>query len=84
VLLAAGCAARHPSATAIPAARSTPSDQSGAPRQAGKVVEQLRHDLDAIFNAGIMSHAQWAVAVRALGSGERLYERNGEKLMMPA
>ena len=44
----------------------------------------MRHDLDAIFNAGIMSHAQWAVVVRALGSGERLYDRNGEKLMMPA
>jgi D-alanyl-D-alanine carboxypeptidase/D-alanyl-D-alanine-endopeptidase (penicillin-binding protein 4) len=47
-------------------------------------VERLRHDLDAIFNAEIMSHGQWSVVVRALGSGERLYDRNGGKLMMPA
>ena len=48
------------------------------------MVEQLRHDLDAIFNAEIMSHGQWAVVVRALDTGERLYDRNGGKLMMPA
>jgi serine-type D-Ala-D-Ala carboxypeptidase/endopeptidase (penicillin-binding protein 4) len=67
----------------MPAGSSTPAIQSSA-RPSGKVVEQLRRDLDAIFNAEIMSHGQWAVVVRALGSGERLYERNGGKLMMPA
>jgi serine-type D-Ala-D-Ala carboxypeptidase/endopeptidase (penicillin-binding protein 4) len=76
VLLAAGCGARHPSAISTPAVQSC--------RPSANVVERLRSDLDAIFNAGIMSHAQWAVVVRALGSGERLYDRNGGKLMMPA
>jgi D-alanyl-D-alanine carboxypeptidase/D-alanyl-D-alanine-endopeptidase (penicillin-binding protein 4) len=82
VVLAAGCVARHPSATSMPASTS-PALQTST-RPAGKVVEQLRQDLDAIFNAGIMSHGQWSVVVRALASGERLYDRNGGKLMMPA
>jgi serine-type D-Ala-D-Ala carboxypeptidase/endopeptidase (penicillin-binding protein 4) len=67
----------------MPVAPSTPSIQSPT-RPSGKAVEQLRRDLDAIFNAEIISHGQWAVVVRALGSGERLYDRNGTKLMMPA
>ena len=31
-----------------------------------------------------MAHAQWAVVVRSLATGERLYERNPHKLMVPA
>jgi D-alanyl-D-alanine carboxypeptidase/D-alanyl-D-alanine-endopeptidase (penicillin-binding protein 4) len=31
-----------------------------------------------------MNHGQWAVVVRSAGTGERLFERNGGKLMMPA
>ena len=31
-----------------------------------------------------MAHAQWAVVVRSLLDGERLYERNPHKLMVPA
>lgn len=83
VLLAAGCAARPSVPTTMPGSPSTPATQSSG-RPSGKVVEQLRHDLDAIFSAEIMSHGQWAVVVRAVGSGGRLYERNSGKLMMPA
>jgi D-alanyl-D-alanine carboxypeptidase/D-alanyl-D-alanine-endopeptidase (penicillin-binding protein 4) len=83
VLLAAGCAARHPPTTSTPASPSTPAFHS-SDRSSSKVVERLRHDLDAIFNADIMSHGQWAAVVRAPATGEQLYERNGGKLMMPA
>lgn len=31
-----------------------------------------------------MAHAQWGVVVRSLRTGELLYQRNSEKLMMPA
>jgi serine-type D-Ala-D-Ala carboxypeptidase/endopeptidase (penicillin-binding protein 4) len=44
----------------------------------------LQRDLTAIFDAAIMAHAQWGVAVRSLDSHEVLYERNAGKLMMPA
>ena len=67
----------------MPAAPSIPAIQSSR-RPFSKVVKQLHQDLDAIFDAGIMSHGQWSVVVRAPGSGERLYDRNGGKLMMPA
>ena len=45
---------------------------------------QLRRDLDAVFGAAITSHATWAVVVRSLDTGERLFELNPDKLMMPA
>jgi D-alanyl-D-alanine carboxypeptidase/D-alanyl-D-alanine-endopeptidase (penicillin-binding protein 4) len=37
-----------------------------------------------VFAAPIMAHANWAVVVRSLGTGELLYERNPDKLMVPA
>lgn len=37
-----------------------------------------------MFDASIMAHAQWAVAVRSIDSGEQLYAVNAGKLMMPA
>ena len=44
----------------------------------------LRQDLDAIFNAPLMAHAQWGVFVQSLDSGQVLYSRNADKLLMPA
>jgi D-alanyl-D-alanine carboxypeptidase/D-alanyl-D-alanine-endopeptidase (penicillin-binding protein 4) len=37
-----------------------------------------------VFAAPIMAHANWAVVVRSLATGEVLYERNPDKLMVPA
>ena len=37
-----------------------------------------------MFGAAITSHATWAVVVRSLDTGERLFELNPDKLMMPA
>lgn len=56
-----------------------------APRTApDPSVVQLRHDLSAIFNAPIMSHAQWAADIRSLDRDEPLFSLNAGKLMMPA
>jgi len=46
--------------------------------------EALRRDLEAVFSAPIMAHAQWGVVVRSLRTGELLYDRNPDKLMVPA
>jgi D-alanyl-D-alanine carboxypeptidase/D-alanyl-D-alanine-endopeptidase (penicillin-binding protein 4) len=47
-------------------------------------VADLRRDLDAVFGAPIMAHAQWGVVVQSLDSGARLYQLNPQKLLMPA
>jgi D-alanyl-D-alanine carboxypeptidase/D-alanyl-D-alanine-endopeptidase (penicillin-binding protein 4) len=47
-------------------------------------VRQLRADLDQVFGAPIAARGVWGVEIRSLDNGERLYERDAEKLMMPA
>ncbi|MGB2713425.1 MAG: D-alanyl-D-alanine carboxypeptidase/D-alanyl-D-alanine-endopeptidase [Vicinamibacterales bacterium] len=56
-----------------------------APRTAPDAsVVQLRQDLSAIFDAPIMSHAQWAVDIRSIDRDQPLFSVNAGKLMMPA
>ena len=55
-----------------------------AQRSSPRAVARLRRDLDTIFSARLMDQAQWAVVVRAAGTGEVLFERNPAKLMVPA
>jgi D-alanyl-D-alanine carboxypeptidase/D-alanyl-D-alanine-endopeptidase (penicillin-binding protein 4) len=79
-VLAAGCAATPGSLVPQPAPPTTaPSGASSI-----KAVARLRRDLDAIFSAEIMGRGQWAVVVQSAGATQRLFERNGGKLMMPA
>jgi D-alanyl-D-alanine carboxypeptidase/D-alanyl-D-alanine-endopeptidase (penicillin-binding protein 4) len=47
-------------------------------------VRELRANLTKVFSAPIMARGVWAVEVRSLDTGERLYELNAGKLMMPA
>ena len=47
-------------------------------------VRELRAHLAQVFSAPIMARGVWAVDVRSLDTGERLYELNSGKLMMPA
>ena len=47
-------------------------------------VRELRSSLNKVFNAPIMARGIWAVDVRSLDTGERLFELNSGKLMMPA
>ena len=49
-----------------------------------KAVRQLRDDLSRVFGAKVMARGVWGVEVRSLQSGERLFELNAAKLMMPA
>src|SRR4029450_8375231 len=67
--LATGCAT-HAAPRSLPAV--------------GKEVEQLRHELTAIFSAPIMAHAQWGIDVRSIDRNEKLFSLNADKLMMPA
>jgi D-alanyl-D-alanine carboxypeptidase/D-alanyl-D-alanine-endopeptidase (penicillin-binding protein 4) len=49
-----------------------------------KPVQQLRRDLGRVFGAPVMARGVWGVDIRSLDTGERIYELNAGKLMMPA
>ena len=69
-----GCAARG--------AETRPG--SADPIRASRALRQLRADLSTIFNAPIMTRAVWGVDVRSVDNGERIFQHNAGKLMMPA
>jgi D-alanyl-D-alanine carboxypeptidase/D-alanyl-D-alanine-endopeptidase (penicillin-binding protein 4) len=68
-------------ATAACAAHTPPASPDARPSRA---VRQLQSDLGAIFGAPIMARGTWAVEVRSLATGERLYALGSGRLMMPA
>ncbi len=74
--------------TAACSARQTPALPAGAtatkPARASAPVRQLQTDLTNVFGAAIMSRGVWAVDVRSLDTGEKLYQLNQDRLMMPA
>ena len=70
MLAAAGCAAHHPAAT--------------APVPPSPAVRELRGDLSRVFGAPIDKRGVWAVDIRSLDTGERLFDLSADKLMMPA
>jgi D-alanyl-D-alanine carboxypeptidase/D-alanyl-D-alanine-endopeptidase (penicillin-binding protein 4) len=84
----AACAANQPlgqtAAPGPPAALAQPSTSQRARHKPDRIVAQLQRDLDAVFHAPIMAHAQWGVSVRSLDTGELLYQLNDGKLMFPA
>jgi D-alanyl-D-alanine carboxypeptidase/D-alanyl-D-alanine-endopeptidase (penicillin-binding protein 4) len=47
-------------------------------------VRELRADLIQVFGAPIASRGVWGVEIRSLDTGERLFEHDAGKLMMPA
>lgn len=55
-----------------------------AATEPSRPVRELRADLARVFGAPIMDRGVWAVDIRSLDTGERLYELNAGKLMMPA
>jgi D-alanyl-D-alanine carboxypeptidase/D-alanyl-D-alanine-endopeptidase (penicillin-binding protein 4) len=69
-LAAWSCAANPPLQTAAPATSAA--------------VRQLRADLAQIFNAPINERGVWGIDIRSLDTGERLFDMNAGKLMMPA
>lgn len=48
------------------------------------VVEQSRKDLQGLFNRSAIDHANWAVSIQSLRTGETIYAQNALKLMVPA
>ncbi len=66
--VASGCVSR----TARPEAPTRPP------------LEQLRHDLTAIFNDPVIDHAQWSVAVTSIARGDSLFKQNAQRLQVPA
>lgn len=69
-LLASACASHQ----TAPAQAPRPSSAS----------RELSADLSAVFGARLMERGVWAVDVRSLDTGERLYALNAGKLTMPA
>jgi D-alanyl-D-alanine carboxypeptidase/D-alanyl-D-alanine-endopeptidase (penicillin-binding protein 4) len=69
-LAGAGCASHQPARAAV----SQPSP----------AVRELRANLSQVFGAPINERGIWAVDIRSIVSGERLYELNAGRLMMPA
>jgi D-alanyl-D-alanine carboxypeptidase/D-alanyl-D-alanine-endopeptidase (penicillin-binding protein 4) len=61
---------------------AAPAVETSSGREAA--VRELRAHLSKVFNAPIMARGVWAVNVRSLDTGERLFELNSGKLMMPA
>jgi D-alanyl-D-alanine carboxypeptidase/D-alanyl-D-alanine-endopeptidase (penicillin-binding protein 4) len=67
---AAACASHQP-------LKATPAPASSA-------VRELRGDLTRIFAAPINERGVWGVEIRSLDTGERLFDLNAGRLMMPA
>ena len=51
---------------------------------ASPAIVRLQRDLDARLAAAPLDQGTWGVVVQSLASGETLYARNGQKLLMPA
>ncbi|MCB0752673.1 MAG: D-alanyl-D-alanine carboxypeptidase/D-alanyl-D-alanine-endopeptidase, partial [Ignavibacteriae bacterium] len=46
--------------------------------------DELTKKIDSIFNDSLFSHAHWGVLIESLSSGKVLYEKNSERMFMPA
>jgi D-alanyl-D-alanine carboxypeptidase/D-alanyl-D-alanine-endopeptidase (penicillin-binding protein 4) len=55
-----------------------------APPVAPRAVEELRSDLERVFDAPVIQRGVWAVDVMSMATGEHLYRLNAERWMMPA
>jgi serine-type D-Ala-D-Ala carboxypeptidase/endopeptidase (penicillin-binding protein 4) len=79
LVLSSACAARH-----TPAAAPTSPSHVRDGVKPSAAVRELRADLAQVFGAPVASRGVWGVEVRSLGTGERLFEHDAGKLMMPA
>ena len=73
--LAAGCATH-----VAPQSPASPPISRGAV----EAVRDLRTQLATVFDAPVMAHGAWGVHVRSLDHGDVLFDRNANRLMMPA
>jgi D-alanyl-D-alanine carboxypeptidase/D-alanyl-D-alanine-endopeptidase (penicillin-binding protein 4) len=74
------------SLTAGCGARTSPPVAQPPSREAAKLapLEQLRQDLQQLFTAPSLDHANWGVKVESLRTGETLYSYNAFKFLLPA
>src|SRR5262245_14853489 len=79
-LAAAALAACH----AAPKPNASPVSPPPAARAASPALTALQRDIDAILAAPALDRGYWGVLVKSLRSGDTLYARNAQKLMMPA
>ena len=70
VVAAAACASHQPVKTVAP--------------EPSQSLRELRADLNTIFNSPVNERGVWAVDIRSVDSGERLFQLNSGRLMMPA
>ena len=68
---------------AVASCAANPPAQT-VPPQSSTAVQGLRDDLGKVFNAPINERGVWGVDIRSLDTGERLFDMNAGKLMMPA
>lgn len=68
--------------TGTACARHAPPETT--PTQNASAVRALQFDLQRIFGAPLLTHALFAMDVRSLQTGDRLYALNPSKLVMPA
>jgi D-alanyl-D-alanine carboxypeptidase/D-alanyl-D-alanine-endopeptidase (penicillin-binding protein 4) len=71
-------------ATAACAHPALPSDPGRPARPARPALDALRRDIDTTLAQPLLAHGYWGVLVKSLRDDETLYERNADKLMMPA
>ena len=71
-------------ALAVPGCAANPPAKTAVQRQPSHAVQSLRDDLNKVFNASINERGVWGVDIRSLDTGERLFDLNPGKLMMPA
>ena len=64
-------------------AANPPAKTTSEPRPS-PAVQSLRDDLTKVFNASIDARGVWGIDIRSLDTGERLFDLNPGKLMMPA
>lgn len=46
--------------------------------------EELTEKIETIINDSLFSHAHWGVLIESLQTGKMIYERNSERMFMPA
>jgi D-alanyl-D-alanine carboxypeptidase/D-alanyl-D-alanine-endopeptidase (penicillin-binding protein 4) len=66
------------------ACHATPKPNVSAAPPAAPALPALQHDIDTILAAPALDRGYWGVLVKSLKTGETLYSRNPQKLMMPA
>src|SRR5262245_8110968 len=78
------CVALAAAALAACHAAPKPNASPVSPPPVTPALIALQRDIDAILAAPALDRGYWGVLVKSLRSGDTLYARNAQKLIMPA